>query len=194
MGTAEHQQTEPATRERLLAAAAELIGRHGYAGTSLQMIADRLGFRKGAIYHHFRTRDEILEALIGPVLDALADIVTDAEAQPSVAARAERMISGYAELAAENRAMVSILRGDPAVLEFIRSRPRWSGLINRQMKLLTAAHPGPGGRVRAIMVLAGMSAAADPAVQNPPGIDLRHELSEAARQTLGLRNPKGGGG
>jgi hypothetical protein len=36
-----------------------------------------------------------------------------------------------------------------------------------------------------------MSAAADPAVQNPPGIDLRHELAEGARHTLGLRTPKG---
>ncbi|WP_395311047.1 helix-turn-helix domain-containing protein [Mycobacterium sp. AMU20-3851] len=191
MGTSGEPGAEPATRDRLLAAAAELFGEHGYAGTSLQMIADRLGFRKGAIYHHFRARDEILQALIGPVLDTLADIVTDAEAQPSVAARAERMITGYAALAADNRATVSMLRGDPAVLEFIRSRPRWSGLINRQMTLLAAAHPGPGGRVRAAMVLSGMSAAADPAVQNPPGIDLRHELAEGARHTLGLRIPKG---
>lgn len=189
MGTSEERHAEPATRDRLLAAAAELIREHGYAGTSLQMIADRLGFRKGAIYHHFRARDEILAALIGPVLDGLADIVTDAEAQPSVTARAERMISGYAELAADNRAMVSILRGDPAVLEFIRGQPQWSGLVNRQMTLLAAAHPGPGGRVRAAMVLAGMSAAADPAVQNPPGIDLSAELAQAARQLLGLRTP-----
>ena len=60
MGTSGRSDAEPATRDRLLAAAAELIREHGYAGTSLQMIADRLGFRKGAIYHHFRTRDEIL--------------------------------------------------------------------------------------------------------------------------------------
>ncbi len=189
MGTSEERHAEPATRDRLLAAAAELIREHGYAGTSLQMIADRLGFRKGAIYHHFRARDEILAALIGPVLDALAEIVADAEAQPSATARAERMISGYAGLAADNRATVSMLRGDPAVLEFIRGQPRWSGLINRQMTLLTAAQTGPGARVRAAMVLSGMYAAADPAVQNPPGIDLRHELAAAARQALGLRTP-----
>ncbi|MCK5753751.1 MAG: helix-turn-helix transcriptional regulator, partial [Mycobacterium sp.] len=40
------------TRDRLTAAAVELFTRHSFAGTSLQMIADELGFTKAAIYHH----------------------------------------------------------------------------------------------------------------------------------------------
>ena len=45
-----------------------LISRHGFAGTSLQMIADELGFTKAAIYYHFRTRDQLLIALMEPML------------------------------------------------------------------------------------------------------------------------------
>lgn len=56
-------------RERLLAAAADLFGAHSLAGTSLQMIADRLGVSKPAIYHHFRSRDEIVATLMQPVVD-----------------------------------------------------------------------------------------------------------------------------
>ena len=65
---------EGAARDRLLQAAAELFGRHGYAGTSLQMIADRVGVRKGAIYHHFHTREDLLAALVAPVVDALEQV------------------------------------------------------------------------------------------------------------------------
>ncbi len=55
-------------RERLLTAAAELFGIHSLAGTSLQMIADRLGVSKPAIYHHFRSRDDIVTTLMEPAL------------------------------------------------------------------------------------------------------------------------------
>ena len=54
------------TRERILAVAQELFIEQGYDGTSLREIADRLGFTKAALYYHFRSKDEILVALIEP--------------------------------------------------------------------------------------------------------------------------------
>ena len=55
---------------------------------SLQMIADELGFTKAAIYHHFRTREQLLDAVVGPILEQLREIITSAEAQRTAAARA----------------------------------------------------------------------------------------------------------
>ncbi|MGN8244938.1 TetR/AcrR family transcriptional regulator [Cellulomonas soli] len=63
-------------RERMLTAAAELFRAHTLAGTSLQMIADRLGVSKPAIYHHFRSRDDIVATLMEPVI---ADVTTALE-------------------------------------------------------------------------------------------------------------------
>ena len=59
------------TRQRLLDVAIALISRHGFAGTSLQMIADELGFTKAAIYYHFRSRDQLLVALMEPILQQI---------------------------------------------------------------------------------------------------------------------------
>ena len=56
------------TRTRLIEVAIDLFTRHSFAGTSLQMIADELGFTKAAIYHHFRTREQLLGG--GPRADA----------------------------------------------------------------------------------------------------------------------------
>ena len=65
------------TRDRLTAAAVELFTRHSFAGTSLQMIADELGFTKAAIYHHFRTRDQLLLAVLEPLFAELTAAKAD---------------------------------------------------------------------------------------------------------------------
>ena len=53
-----------ATRERILDAAQELFTEQGYEHTSIQNILDKLqNLSKGAIYHHFKSKQDILEAL-----------------------------------------------------------------------------------------------------------------------------------
>jgi AcrR family transcriptional regulator len=56
------------TRARLLESALNLFAINSFAGTSLQMIADNVGVTKAAVYHHFKTRDEILAAVIEPAV------------------------------------------------------------------------------------------------------------------------------
>lgn len=51
------------TKERILDIALQLFTEQGYDATSLQEIADRLGFTKAALYYHFRSKDDILMAL-----------------------------------------------------------------------------------------------------------------------------------
>lgn len=41
----------------------QLFLEKGYEQTTIQDIVDRLGMSKGAIYHHFKSKDEIFEAL-----------------------------------------------------------------------------------------------------------------------------------
>src|ERR1700737_2583427 len=85
------------TRTRLIEVAVDLFTRHSFAGTSLQMIAAELGFTKAAIYHHFRTREQLLAAVLEPMLDALRTVVESAETRRTPHARAEYTLSGYAE-------------------------------------------------------------------------------------------------
>lgn len=179
-----------ATRERLVDAAVRLITRHGFAGTSLQMIADELGFTKAAIYYHFRTREQLLSAVVEPLLVRLQAVIEDAEGRRGASARADRMVCGYADLAVRSRALVSVLAGDPSVNEALRNRPEWDGVINRQMALLADVDPGPAGTVKAAMVFSGIAGGADVADEGTSDEDLCRCLIEAARRTLGLRTPR----
>ena len=73
-------------REEILDAAAELFTKIGYAGTSTRRIADAVGMRQASLYHHFATKDDILDALLaGTVDDALA-LAAELIAQPGPAA------------------------------------------------------------------------------------------------------------
>lgn len=41
-------------------AAVELFARHGIANTSVQQIVEAAGVTKGAMYHYFRSKDDLL--------------------------------------------------------------------------------------------------------------------------------------
>ncbi|CKI13416.1 transcriptional regulator AmtR [Mycolicibacterium smegmatis] len=56
-------------REEILDAAAELFTTHGYGSTSTRRIADEVGVRQASLYHHFATKDDILDALLAGTVD-----------------------------------------------------------------------------------------------------------------------------
>ncbi len=60
--TRAQQQAE--TRERLLAAAEQVIARHGYGGASIDLIAAEAGYSKGAIYSNFESKEAVFLELL----------------------------------------------------------------------------------------------------------------------------------
>ena len=57
-------QQQAATRERLLAAAEQVIARQGFGGASIDLIALEAGFSKGAIYSNFESKEEVFLELL----------------------------------------------------------------------------------------------------------------------------------
>jgi AcrR family transcriptional regulator len=180
------------TRQRLVEVAVELFTRHSVAGTSLQMISDELGLTKSAIYHHFRTREELLSAVIEPLMAEVTGLVEAAEARRGARARADHLIVGFATLAASNRELVPLLSGDPGVLELLRMRSEWAAVVRRQMSLLADVEPGLGGQVKAVMVMSGLASAVGADYGDVDDDALREQLIAAGRRSLGLRGPRDG--
>lgn len=52
------------TRREILDAALELFSESGFFGTSMRQIAREVGVRESALYHHFPSKDAILEQLL----------------------------------------------------------------------------------------------------------------------------------
>jgi AcrR family transcriptional regulator len=53
-----------ATRTAILESAAKLFAEKGFAGTSLQEIAERLSLTRPAVYHYFESKEHILATLV----------------------------------------------------------------------------------------------------------------------------------
>lgn len=60
---ATQQQRSDATRARLLAAFRASFLKNGVAATTTQDVLRDIGLSKGAMYHHFRSKTEIVEAI-----------------------------------------------------------------------------------------------------------------------------------
>ncbi|MCG7582847.1 MULTISPECIES: TetR/AcrR family transcriptional regulator [Mycolicibacterium] len=177
------------TRERLIDVATDLFRSHSVAGTSLQMISDELGITKSAIYYHFRTRDELLEAVLEPLITKLQELVDEASAQRGARAQADAMLRGFAALAVANRTLIPVLTGDAAVGQVLRSRQAWAAVVARQMELLAGAQPGMAGQVGAAIVMSGISSAVGLDYAGTDEQMLEHLIS-AGRRTLGLRGQR----
>ena len=178
------------SRQRFIDAAVGLFTRHSFAGTSLQMIADEVGVTKSAVHHHFRTREELLNAVVEPLLGEVRGAVEAAEGKRGRRARAESMLTGFVDLAVRNRMLVPMLVGDPGAIEMLRSRTEVGDLVNRMIMLLADLDPGVGGWIKADMVMAGIAGGMSTRSRGLDDDVLRRHLIEASRRTLGLRAPR----
>jgi len=58
------QDRSRATRQRLLEAAVSCLAEHGWAGSTVAVVAERAGVSRGAAQHHFPTREDLFTAAV----------------------------------------------------------------------------------------------------------------------------------
>jgi len=66
--------------------AERLIRTRGYERMSIQEIQDELGVSRGAIYHHFGSKEALLEAVVERMTDAVMEILRPTVSDPGVPA------------------------------------------------------------------------------------------------------------
>jgi AcrR family transcriptional regulator len=65
------------TRDYIVDEAYKLFLNHSYEAVSISMISDAIGFTKGALYHHFRNKEELYRAVIDkhfPITGVTVDV------------------------------------------------------------------------------------------------------------------------
>lgn len=65
------------TREYIIDEAYKLFLTHSYEAVSISLISDAIGFTKGALYHHFRNKEELFRAVIDmhlPITSIIVDV------------------------------------------------------------------------------------------------------------------------
>ncbi len=69
------------TPESLLAVAVEVFNERGYDGTSMEHLSRAAGISKSSIYHHVRSKEELLRRAISRALDGLFAVLEEPEAR-----------------------------------------------------------------------------------------------------------------
>jgi AcrR family transcriptional regulator len=123
-----------AAQTRVLDAALSLIAEHGVGGTSLQMIADAIGVTKAAVYHQFRTKEQIVIALTERELGGLEEALEIAEADPSRAR--ELLLDRVIDMAVERRGAASTLQFDPVIVRLLGDHQPFQQFIQRLYMVL----------------------------------------------------------
>jgi AcrR family transcriptional regulator len=83
-GSRTQAQRTAATRAKLLDAAIESLDELGYSGTSTHGIAKRAGVSRGAQLHHFPTKESLVVAAVGHLVDKRLVEILDAEPDPEL--------------------------------------------------------------------------------------------------------------
>jgi len=91
------------TRNDIVECARQLIYEHGYDGTSFSDIVEASGLYRGNIYHYFKTKDEILKAVVERHLEEYRALLSYWDQE-------------YADPKARLRAFVDMLTGRGAEL------------------------------------------------------------------------------
>jgi AcrR family transcriptional regulator len=79
------EEYSESTREALLESATELFWEGGYRTTSLDAVAERARVTKGAIYHHFPSKEALYEAVIDRLEEPSVERMKQAAAQAPTA-------------------------------------------------------------------------------------------------------------
>jgi AcrR family transcriptional regulator len=136
---------------RILRAALDLFADHGVSGTSLQMIADAVGVTKAAVYHKFKTKEEIVTAVAEMELAKLEDALEAAEAQADGVAARKVLLTEVVAMAVERRRWVMALQNDPVMVRLLGEHPPLRELITRLYAILLDESDDTEARISAAL-------------------------------------------
>lgn len=171
----------------ILDTAAEVFARHGYAGTSVQQVADAVGYSKTGLLRRFASKQALYDAVLAHVeehLDLLDQHAADSGQDQAAVVRAASSVAfdhpGAVLL------MLEVLR---AATDLPHAE-RLEAFMHRFIEDLTVDLTDPRDRVRAVLALQLVANAALLTIPPAPAFDLStaqlHDLTvELACTVLG---------
>jgi AcrR family transcriptional regulator len=191
-GAAPPRTRDPARKERILAAAADLIALNGYHTVSMTDLGAAAGITGSAIYRHFGSKSAVLVELFDRVIDALLrDAQETVLNQDDLQKALTHLIAGQVEFVVADRALAQVYHHEVNNLPHedrrrLRRKQRlyveeWVHLLAELRSNLTDAE------ARAVVhaAIAAIQSALFHSV-GPPEDRLRQLLSEAAAAVLGI--------
>lgn len=110
--TAAGEATGRSTSDRLLEVAARDFRRYGYASMSMRELAEALGIQKASLYHHIKSKDDLLLRICMTSLDRITAAVQEACATASEDERLEAAVRAHCSVALRDQDMHAVMLGE----------------------------------------------------------------------------------
>lgn len=172
------------TRERVLTSTNRLFRDQGVAATSMQQIATASNLTKAALYYHFASRDELVRALVEPVVESGDAMVANLEAMASTApVGTDHVVAAVFDHSHHNRSGLMLAIGEMRTLTDLGLIDRVVSWRRRLAAVIYAGEPTPQQLVRATLALGGLQDAATQ-VNEVDLPTLRNTALDAAKSAL----------
>jgi AcrR family transcriptional regulator len=150
------------TRARIQQVAVELFTEHGYEGTSLREIAERLDVTKAALYYHFKSKEDIVASIVEDYYGQIDDLIAWGRIQPKTMQARTEIMRRYIRILADGGKVFRMLQQNQAAVNTLAEKHKHEVFRERMHSLvetLTEPEDSLKEQVGAAMLLGGVSVA-----------------------------------
>ena len=168
MTTQPKTQRGRSSRERLVAAAADLIGERGVHGAGLDEVLARAGASKSQLYHYFRDKDDLVRAVVDRqterVLDAQMPALAGLDSWAAIGAWFDLLVALQEQHGCTGGCPLGSLASEladhheRARQDLVRSFDRWEGYLAQGLARMEARGELLPGTDVATLAMATMAA------------------------------------
>lgn len=180
--TAEQNQAlREESRGKLVTAALRLFGAHGYERTSVRMIAEEAGVAQGLLYSHFKSKEELLQAIFAQSMADVYESLGNAQATQGVVLEPGAIIEGAFRVLRRNLTfwrLSYVVRMQPAVVRALGSQlTDWTTTIKLLLANALRAAGVPKPEIEAAILFATIDGVAQHYVLDPEQYPLDEVLA-----------------
>jgi len=173
-------------------AALVLFARHGFAGTSIRMLAEEAGVSQGLLYNYYEGKEELLHAIFKRSIEEIQEDFADASEAPSPEEALTVLIRSAFDTVRARPDFWSLwyqLRAQPDVVAGLGERVgEWAETILANIEALLTGLGSPDPAVRARLVFATIDGAAQHYVLDPANYPL-DRVGDELIELLARPNP-----
>ncbi|MFB7631928.1 ScbR family autoregulator-binding transcription factor [Streptomyces sp. NPDC056149] len=187
------QERAKRTKYKIIEAAAQVFFEHGYDGAKIEQILTAAGVTKGALYHHYRSKQEIADALLQQHVGDIAVEPQDVKLLELVV-KGQRLVEGLQRDAVQRAAARLTLEEGSNQLDRKQAMSLWAEYVEallveagRRHELLASVNNPERIRKVAEMYVgafAGIQLLADVTSEGHNRAGLQHQLTVFFEHTL----------
>ena len=174
--------------DEIVERAAALFARYGFEETSVQRIADAVGYSKTGLLHRFPTKEALQDAVIERWAEKVRDIATRVRDLPPGSERDRAVITELVDLALRGPGVVSLLLAALSALETWEVAVRLKTVTEGLFEAFAADREDSPRAIRVGAAL-GALAVMSLATRGAPPAAIRESLIAASYDTLGHPRP-----